>query len=105
MDLERILEDNGCEVVALVRSAKQGIEMVSRESIDVALLDYLLEDGTADPLCHGARRERHRLRVVHGRSRRDVIRYPDAPVIGKPFCVDDVYAAVDGLVPLTGLKG
>lgn len=50
MDLESLLAEAGAEMAGLCRSAEEALPIVARQELDVAILDFGLEDGTAAPV-------------------------------------------------------
>jgi len=59
--LTRLLEDNGCEVVAAVEDAEAFLEAVERERPDVCVVDVRLPPSFRDEGIRGARAARERL--------------------------------------------
>jgi DNA-binding response OmpR family regulator len=99
MDLEKILQENGCEVVGPVSSAEDGIAALLSGPIDAAILDYLLADGTVEPLAKVLDERGIAYVLCTGAQERGLShRYPPAPVLTKPYRVDDVCAAVKELL-------
>jgi DNA-binding NarL/FixJ family response regulator len=50
MDREDILSNYGCAIVGSTATVEKAPQALEREIIDVAVVDYLLEDGNASPL-------------------------------------------------------
>lgn len=99
MDLERILEENGCEVVGPVATAQAGIELLFSGQIDAAVLDYLLDDGTVEPLARVLDERSICYVLCTGVEEKGISgRHPRTPVLIKPFQVDDVCAVVNDLI-------
>ncbi len=51
LEIQRILEEAGACVHA-ARSVQEALSLLTAEQITASILDYRLQDGTADDLCH-----------------------------------------------------
>jgi CheY-like chemotaxis protein len=99
MDLERILQENGCEVVGPVATTEEGIELLCSGQIDAAVLDYLLDDGTVEPLARILDEQGISYALCTGaQEKRIERRHPETPILTKPFRVDDVCTVVNDLL-------
>lgn len=99
MDLEKILQENGCEVVGPVATAEAGIKLLFSGQIDAAVLDYLLDDGTVEPLTRVLDERGISYVLCTGADEKGIVRrHPQAPLLTKPFRVDDVCTAVNELI-------
>ena len=99
MDLEEILKTYGCQVVGPSCSVTEALTLLADGSVDVAVVDYLLEDGTAAPLAK-ALDEKGIPYAICTCAREDEIcsLYPRTPILGKPYNPDDVSLVVNSLM-------
>jgi CheY-like chemotaxis protein len=104
LDLEKILEDFGCRVVAHTASVSDGLKAVDSSQIDFALIDYQLMDGTSEPLMHALTNRSIPFAFCTGQPRDDLLSVSRrAPVIWKPFLPEDVFQAIEQLpLPQSG---
>ncbi|MTD93167.1 response regulator [Hyphomicrobium sp. xq] len=51
LEIQRILEEVGARVLA-ARSVQEALALLAAEPITASILDYRLQGGTADDLCH-----------------------------------------------------
>jgi CheY-like chemotaxis protein len=98
MDLEDILEADGCHVLGPSVSVTEALGLLERAIADVAIVDHMLEDGTAAHLAK-VLDERGIPYAICTAAREDKIRplYPDKPILGKPYNAEDISLVVDDL--------
>lgn len=103
MDLEQILQANGCRIVGRSMSVSDALRYLDDAAIDMAVVDYVLEDGTAQPLANALDAKGIPYAICTGISQ-DVItsHYPNTPILGKPYSPEDVSIVVNGLVASRG---
>src|SRR5690606_13052905 len=91
LDLESILTSHGCEIVGYSASVRDALAALSEDNIDVAVVDFLLNDGDAAPLVKALSSRRIPFAICTG-APKEVIssRYPHTPILGKPYNPDDV---------------
>jgi DNA-binding NtrC family response regulator len=51
LEIQRILEEAGAGVLT-ARSVREALTLLAKEQITASILDYRLQGGTADDLCH-----------------------------------------------------
>src|SRR5438128_1959125 len=91
LDLEKILNDMGCEVVGTSRDITGCLEFVDPVKIDVAIVDYVLSDGTCEQLINALRAHAIPFAICSGYASQEIeSHYPDVPVLLKPYNPDDV---------------
>lgn len=82
-----------------VATAEDGIKLLFSGQIDAAVLDYLLDDGTVEPLARVLDERGICYVLCTGAEEKGIARrHPRTPVLTKPFRVDDVCAAVNDLI-------
>ncbi|WP_409560174.1 response regulator [Hyphomicrobium sp. MC8b] len=105
MDLENILTAFGCEVIGPVSTVGEAIDLIAVSSIDAAILDFLLADGSAEPLAEYLDDKGIPFAICTGTEEHKLSEYyPRTPILGKPYDSDDVRMLVNGLIAcrLTG---
>lgn len=99
MTLEDILEALGCVVVGPAARVPQALELAGRELFDVALLDVNVADEFVFPVSELLVERRVPFAFVTGYGRSGVDdRYPDVPVVQKPFRAIDLEIVLNGLL-------
>jgi DNA-binding NtrC family response regulator len=99
LDLEDILKSNGCEVVGPRVSVREALEDLEQESIDVAVVDFLLEDGNAAPLAQALNGKGIPFAICTGAAESEIsAQYPHTPILGKPYNPDDVHLVLNSLI-------
>jgi DNA-binding response OmpR family regulator len=99
MDLEAILKSNGCEVVGPTAGVEAALDAVGREDIDVAVVDYVLEDGDAAPLAKMLDEKGIPFAICTGSVEGEMSAlFPNTPILGKPYNPDDVALVVNSLI-------
>ena len=99
MDLEDILEGFGCQVIGPIGTLKEALERLEREQIDVAVVDYLLEDGNAAPLAEILNEKGIPFAMCTGAGEGEISSlFPYTPILCKPYNPDDVSLVVNSLI-------
>jgi DNA-binding NtrC family response regulator len=99
LDLEEILTNSGCCVIGPSRTVRDAMAIVEQEIIDVALVDFILEDGTASPLAQYLDSKGIPFALCTGRHPREFTEhFPSTPILGKPYNPDDVALVVNSLI-------
>lgn len=95
MDIESILAAVGFQVIGPAASAAEALELIHAESVDCALIDYLLTDGDAHDVVARLTDLAVPFAFVTGLSR-DALpeAYCDVPTVGKPFVASDLLTCV-----------
>ncbi len=98
-DLEEILKDYGCSVIGPILSVRDALELLSAEDVDIAVVDYLLEDGEAAPLARALNDKGIPFAICTGGGVGDLgMLYPNTPFLAKPYNPDDVSMVVNSLI-------
>ena len=99
MDLEDILSNYGCAIVGSTTTVEKALEALEREAIDVAVIDYLLEDGDASPLAKVLNDKGIPFAMCTGANESEISSlYPHTPILSKPFNPADVSHVVNSLI-------
>jgi DNA-binding NtrC family response regulator len=99
LDLEEILKGYGCRVVGPSMTVREALEVLDREEVDIAVVDYLLEDGEAAPLARALDVKGIPYAICTGAGGAELCtRYPNTPILGKPYSPDDVSIVVNSLI-------
>ena len=99
LDLEKILQDSGCEVVGPFPTAKAAIDKMGSEHVDVAVIDFFLADGTAEPVARLLDQRGIPYALCSGAGRKAFSNgFPHTPILAKPYNADDVSSVVNSLM-------
>lgn len=99
LDLEEILKGYGCRVVGPSMTVREALEVLDREEVDIAVVDYLLEDGEAAPLARALDDKGIPFAICTGAGEAELCTlYPNTPILGKPYNPDDVSMVVNSLI-------
>jgi len=99
LDLEEILKNSGCCVVGPSVTVQDAMLIVDQEGIDVAIIDFLLEDGVASPLAQYLDEKQIPFALCTGRDAHELsVHFPSTPILGKPYNPDDVALVVNSLI-------
>ncbi|MBS0270140.1 MAG: response regulator [Proteobacteria bacterium] len=99
LDLEVILKGYGCRVIGPILSVRDALELLSTEDVDIAVIDYLLEDGEAAPLARALDEKGIPFAICTGGGEEDLgMLYPNTPFLAKPYNPDDVSMVVNSLI-------
>lgn len=98
MDLEMMLQDEGCDVVATVASVKTALEQLGKHEIDCAFLDINLGHEQVFPVADELARKGVPFALLSGHTRAVV---PPAhhgrPALPKPYLKKDVLKILEQL--------
>jgi DNA-binding NarL/FixJ family response regulator len=99
MDLEDILKNHGCQIIGPLATVRDALLAIEKDEIDVALVDYVLEDGNAAPLAEALNGKAIPFAICTG-SGEDAIHsiFPTTPILGKPFLTADVSVDINSLI-------
>jgi DNA-binding NtrC family response regulator len=107
LDLEKILGDMGCDVVGIRSDVNSSLQLITGTQIDVAIVDYILANGTSVDVIAALRARKLPCVICSGRPKREMTTaFPDLPSIEKPFRPEEIYRVVSQLAgdsPLIGL--
>jgi CheY-like chemotaxis protein len=94
---EDLLTDLGCVVVGPAVRLKEGLALVERERLDLALLDINLGADTSFPIAAALSERQIPFAFATGYG---ALAHPfdDAPVISKPYTSDDLRLLLEGLL-------
>ena len=93
--IEGALTDQGAEIVGPMSTATEASKLVTREHVDVAVLDIGLADGRVFPLVDLLNTAGVPMLFVTGYGQEVVPRrYRNVPRIEKPFSTDDLIGTV-----------
>ena len=99
MDLEDILEGFGCQVVGPISTLKETLKRLEEEQIDVAVVDYLLEDGNSGPIAETLNERSIPFALCTGAGEGEISSlFPHTPILSKPYNPDDVSLVVNSLI-------
>ncbi|MFA5957590.1 hypothetical protein [Hyphomicrobium sp.] len=99
MDLEEILKNFGCHVLGPRVRVQDALDAIESEDIDVAVVDYMLEDGDAEPIARKLNDKGIPFAFCTGTPQAHVgSLYPHTPILGKPFNPEDVSTVVNSLM-------
>lgn len=91
MDLEMMLEDEGCEVVATVSTVARALEQVGAQQIDCALLDINLGHEQVFPVADELARKGIPFALLSGQTKGAVPpAHLNRPALPKPYLKKDV---------------
>lgn len=99
LDLEEILKDGGCQVIGPSGTVREAMSIVDQESIDIAFIDFILEDGVANSLAAFLNERRIPFAICTGRCEDELgMHFPSTPILGKPYNANDVTLVVNSLI-------
>lgn len=95
MELEENLGDMGCEVVGAASKVSEMLELLATREFDLAILDVWLKDATIEPVVDALVAKAIPFILATGDSSMELRRrFPDAPVLNKPYSVEDLRQAL-----------
>jgi DNA-binding NtrC family response regulator len=95
MELEENLADMGCKVVATAARVSEALELLARHEFDTAILDVRLKDSSSEPVGDALVTRGIPFIIATGDSSTELARrFPNAPVLNKPYSVDDLRKAL-----------
>lgn len=99
LELEQILADCGCAVAGSYGDLGGALQALESRPFDFALIDHRLNDGTSERLAAALREKSIAFAFCTGQSKVDPsFDTGDAPVIWKPYAVEDVMKIVRRLI-------
>ncbi len=92
MDLQLLLEDQGCEIAGPVPSVKRALEVIAHQSLSAATLDMNLNGESSAEIAAVLWTRKIPFIVVSGCSDKHALdpRFRDAPLVQKPFIAQDL---------------
>lgn len=103
LEIGEILSGLGYEVVAMASRLDQAIEVASRISFDVAILDMNLAGELSLPLARMLQKRHLPFVFATGYKLREITdEFADAVTINKPFSEDELAHALEIAMPRTG---
>jgi CheY-like chemotaxis protein len=95
MELEENLGDLGCTVVGTATKVSETLEILASQEFDIAILDVRLKDSTIEPVGDALVKRGIPFIIATGDSSIELLRrFPDAPVLNKPYGLDDLRKAL-----------
>lgn len=99
MDLEDILKNYGCQIIGPLATVRDALLAIEKDEIDVAVVDYVLEDGNATPLASILNEKAIPFAICSGAGEDHIGSiFPNTPILGKPYNSDDVSLIVNSLI-------
>lgn len=92
MDLQALLEEQGCEIAGPVPSVRRALDVIADQALSAATLDMNLNGESSAEIAVALRQRNIPFIVVSGYSEKDPFdpRFRDAPVVQKPFYAADL---------------
>lgn len=99
MDMEQMLLDLGVERVLLASTCAEALALLDSETIDVALIDLFLARGTSIPVADRLVEQHIPFALFSGYDdpKELIGRFPNVPLLNKPFRADELIALLDRL--------
>lgn len=98
MELEENLADMGCKVVGTASKVNETLEILATQECDLAILDVRLRDSTIEPVGDALVARDIPFVIATGDPSIELLRrFPNAPVLNKPYSVEDLRQALLGL--------
>ena len=95
LELEENLGDMGCKIVCAAAKVSEALELIGSHEFDVAILDVRLKDSTIEPVAEALAMRGIPFILATGDSSAELHRrFPDAPVLAKPYGIDDLRLAL-----------
>ena len=89
LDLEAILCAMGCEVVGVGTNVAQALQFANPDKIDLAIIDYVLDDGTCERLIDALVAQSIPFVICSGFAPEEIeASYRGVPILRKPFDAD-----------------
>lgn len=99
LDLQNLLEAYGYEVAAWASDLPEAERIIAQGQIDVALVDFLLNEQPADALAKQLAAKNIPFAFCTGSDEKDIAsRYPSVPILSKPYMAEDVILQVQSLL-------
>lgn len=92
MDLQLLLEEQGCKIVGPVPSVKRALEVIARQPLSAATLDMNLNGESSAEIAAALWTRNIPFIVVSGYSDKQAFdpRFRDAPLVQKPYVAEDL---------------
>jgi CheY-like chemotaxis protein len=95
MELEENLGDLGCKVVGSATKVSETLRVLASQEFDLAILDVRLKDSTIEPVGDALVKRGIPFIVATGDSSAEILRrFPNAPVLNKPYSLEDLRQAL-----------
>lgn len=95
MELEENLADMGCKVVGAAQRVSEALELLANREFDAAILDVRLKDSTIEHVGEALVKRGIPFIIATGDSSAELLRrFPDAPVLNKPYSIEDLRHAL-----------
>lgn len=99
LDLEELLKGYGCCVIGPSVTVREALDILHSEQVDIAVVDYLLEDGEAEPLARALDSKGIPYAICTGAAGDKLgLLFPNTPILGKPYNPEDVSIVVNSLI-------
>ena len=96
VEVGEILKDYGCDVVGPEVTVASAVKMLGCAKIDIALVDFILKDGSAERLLDDLNKRNIPFAFCTGADLAAL--YPHTPLLTKPFATKDVITVVNSLM-------
>lgn len=91
MELEENLGDMGCKVVGTAAKVSETLKVLASQEFDLAILDVRLKDSTIEPVGDALVKRGIPFIIATGDSSAELLhRFPNAPVLNKPYNLEDL---------------
>lgn len=100
--IEGMLDELGCSVVGTAGTVSQAIDFIEKHDFDLAFLDVNLAGKQVFPVAATLREQRRPFIFSSGYGRDGIPEeFSDAPVIPKPFRIEELDAAIRSVVSIS----
>ena len=95
MELEENLADLGCKVVGTATKVSETLKILASQEFDIAILDVRLKDLTIEPVGEALVKRGIPFIIATGDSSIELLRrFPNSPVLNKPYSIEDLRQAL-----------
>ena len=99
MGLEDILEGFGCQVVGPVGTVREALVLLKELQVDVAVVDFQLEDGNSGPLADALNANGVPFAISTDAGEGEISSlFPHTPILSKPYNPDELSRVVNSLI-------
>jgi AmiR/NasT family two-component response regulator len=106
MELQALLEEQGCEVIGPVSNCEAVLELMRSKNVDAAILDLFVEGERCDRVADELFAKGVPLAIATGADAELVdYRYDKSPIINKPYGSSDVIGLLRQLLGPEGGEG
>lgn len=99
LDLQRIVEESGCEIAGTSTDVARALAVLEGESVDLALVDCKLEGEDCSAVVRALRQKKIPFVICSVLDRPELdASYPDANIVTKPYRADTLVAALTNLL-------